>query len=328
MEKILIIQLAFLGDVLLATSLLESINYIYSNVQYHVLVKKQYSSVFENHPYVSKILKFDTLESKAKELIRLQNLIKAEKYDCVINIHRFFSSGYLTAMSKAPIRSGFSKNPFSLLFTHRAKHEFASGIHEIDRNIRLISFLNVYKPSMPKLYPIDEHQNSIKHLKNYPYITIAPASVWYTKQYPIEKWVEFINELSTEFNVYLIGSDVDYSVCEMIKNNINHPKVKNLCGQLTILQTASLMGDAVMNFSNDSAPTHIASSMNAPIVTIYCSTVPEFGFGPISTNAHVVETEEHLACRPCGLHGRKSCPEKHFLCAYTINKERLLKVFN
>jgi len=65
-------------------------------------------------------------------------------------------------------------------------------------------------------------------------------------------------------------------------------------------------------------------SVNAPVTAVYCSTLPSFGFGPVSDRSYIVETKEPLPCRPCGLHGRKTCPLKHFNCAYTIKDEQLL----
>ncbi len=98
----------------------------------------------------------------------------------------------------------------------------------------------------------------------------------------------------------------------------------NLAGKLSFLQTAALMKDATMNYVNDSAPLHIASSVNAPVTAIFCSTVPSFGFGPLSEKSFIVEIQEIIPCRPCGLHGFKKCPEKHFKCAYNIKSEQLI----
>jgi heptosyltransferase-2 len=81
-----------------------------------------------------------------------------------------------------------------------------------------------------------------------------------------------------------------------------------------------------MNYVNDSAPMHIASAVNAPVTAIYCSTVPAFGFGPLSDVSFIVETDEKLACKPCGIHGLESCPEKHFKCALTIDTKKLLDI--
>jgi len=97
----------------------------------------------------------------------------------------------------------------------------------------------------------------------------------------------------------------------------------NLAGKLSFLESAALMKDAKMNFTNDSAPMHLASAVNAPVTAIFCSTVAAFGFGPLSDDSFVVETKEQLDCRPCGLHGFSKCPEKHFKCALTINSDQL-----
>jgi len=73
-----------------------------------------------------------------------------------------------------------------------------------------------------------------------------------------------------------------------------------------------------MNYVNDSGPLHLASATNAPVTAFFCSTIPAFGFGPLSANSIIVETHEKLTCRPCGLHGKTACPEGHFLCAKSI----------
>jgi heptosyltransferase-2 len=71
---------------------------------------------------------------------------------------------------------------------------------------------------------------------------------------------------------------------------------------------------------------HIASAMNAPVCAVYCSTVPAFGFGPLSDESYIMEIDEPLYCRPCGLHGHRACPEGHFRCAKEIRTERLVEV--
>lgn len=128
--------------------------------------------------------------------------------------------------------------------------------------------------------------------------------------------------------IFLLGAPGDQSACESIKTNSSHPRVMNLAGQLSFLESAALMKGAVMNFVNDSAPMHIASAVNAPVTAIYCSTVPAFGFGPLSDRKFVIETKEKLTCRPCGLHGFKSCPQGHFECATTIKISDLKEVLN
>jgi heptosyltransferase II len=80
-----------------------------------------------------------------------------------------------------------------------------------------------------------------------------------------------------------------------------------------------------MNFVNDSGPLHFASATDAPVTGVFCSTVPAFGYGPLSTTSHIVEVDAFLACRPCGIHGKKECPMGHFLCGRKIRVDQLLQ---
>jgi heptosyltransferase-2 len=113
---------------------------------------------------------------------------------------------------------------------------------------------------------------------------------------------------------------------EIVSSSGGHNFV-NLAGKLSLLQSAALMSGAEMNFVNDSAPMHLASATNAPVTAIYCSTVPWFGFGPLSDTSFIVESTEPPSCKPCGLHGYASCPRKHFSCALSIRNEQLLACF-
>jgi ADP-heptose:LPS heptosyltransferase len=243
----------------------------------------------------------------------------------VINLQRFASTGFLTAFSGARNTTGFAKNPFSFLFTRKVPHSIGTegGLHEVDRNLSLLVGITPAVRKV-KLYPTENDYNEVAKLKQEKYICIAPASLWETKRYPSEKWSELIDSLPENVRVYLIGSKSDADLCNQIGEMCVKHTSLNLSGKLSLLQTAALMKDSIMNFTNDSAPQHLASAMNAAVATVFCSTVPVFGFGPLSDVSFVVETAEKLVCRPCGLHGYKVCPEKHFKCALTINNEQLL----
>jgi ADP-heptose:LPS heptosyltransferase len=319
-EKILIIQTAFLGDVILATSLVEKLHSFYPNAIIHFLVKKGNESVLENNPKLKKVWIFD----KSNKITSLSSLIKSlknEQFDTVINLHRFFSTGLITALVGAKNKIGFSKNPLATFYTEKYLHEITNEVHEINRNQKLIEKFTDTKPALPKLYPSISDYELVKKYTQAPYICIAPASVWFTKQFPAHKWIELINSIA-EFDIYLLGAKNDKTLCDDI---ISKARGINLAGELSILQTAALMQTAKMNYVNDSAPLHIASAMGANVSAIFCSTSPTFGFGPLALNSKIIETAEILSCRPCGLHGHKQCPEKHFKCAETIDIKTVLK---
>ncbi|MBL7933232.1 MAG: glycosyltransferase family 9 protein [Bacteroidia bacterium] len=235
----------------------------------------------------------------------------------VINCHRYASSGFLAGFSGAKHIAGFKQNPFSFLFNYTAYHRIGDGTHEVERYNQLIedfSDKNIFKP---KLYPSTADYNKIKQYTIGDYVCMAPASVWFTKQLPKEKWVELCNKIDLNISVYLLGAATDKDLCEEIKQRSNHKNITVLCGELNLLQSCALMEKAGMNYVNDSAPLHLASSVNAPVTAFFCSTVPQFGFGPLSDKRTIIQVEG-LNCKPCGLHGFKQCPLGHFKCGHLV----------
>jgi heptosyltransferase-2 len=327
-QRILIIQTAFIGDVILATAVLEKLYVYYPEAEYTFLVRKGNEILLQNHPFLKKVLVWDKSQNKYKNFWKVLKQIRMEKYDLVVNLQRFASSGILMGFSGAKEKVCFDKNPFSWLATHKVKHQIEKGIHETDRNQTLISYITDQKATKPKLYPSAKDIEAIQPYLDSKYICIAPASVWFTKQFPIHKWLEFIRLLPIETNIYLLGAKTDSKLCEEIKEKSKHPFMHNLAGKLNLLASAALMQKATMNYVNDSAPLHLASALNAPVCAVYCSTVTEFGFYPVAEKSYVIETAQNLPCRPCGLHGYKTCPKGHFACAESIDTQKMAVLMN
>ncbi|HTA27904.1 MAG TPA: glycosyltransferase family 9 protein [Bacteroidia bacterium] len=322
--KILIIQTAFIGDVILATSLLEKLHVRFPDASLDFLLRKGNESLFSGHPYLNRVLIWDKKTNKNRNLVKVIKEVRKTKYDKVINLQRFASSGLITFFSGAKEKIGFDKNPFSFCYTRKIKHIIGDGRHEVERNLELIASFADNHFVKPRLYPTAADFERVNDYKLAPYLCIAPASVWFTKQFPFHKWVEFLNTVSG-YAIYLIGAPSDVDLCNQIITSSVNKNIVNLAGKLSFLQSAALMKDALMNYCNDSAPLHIVSSVNAPATAVFCSTIPAFGFGPLSSESFIVEIKEKLDCRPCGLHGYKACPLKHFKCAEMINVEQLVE---
>ena len=362
MNKILVIQTASIGDVILATAVLEKIHGYHPGIQLYLLIKKGPDDLFEHHPFIHRLWVLDK-NRKSLDLLRLLRELRKERYDLIINIQRFLATGLLTVLSGAKGTTGFRKNPLSVFYSKRFPHMIGAGIHETDRNQCLIADLTDRIPAKPRLYP----SGQTVHAGSGIYYTVSPASLWFTKQFPPGRWAGLIAKMPSDATVYLLGSGKERALCEEIvrlaqtgeesrrkneegkvmreeeaeirdpgagirdpESGIRHqesgkegPRIVQLAGEISLLETAALMQGARMNFTNDSAPLHLASSVNAPVVAVYCSTIPAFGFGPLSEKSAIVEVGESLSCRPCGLHGRKSCPEQHFRCATGIQPAQL-----
>ncbi len=328
LQKILIIQTAFIGDVVLATPLIEALSEAYPNIRIDVLLRKVNEGLLQGHPKIHKLLIWDKKQNKIKNLFGIISAIRKEKYDAVFNVQRFFSSGLITVLSGAKYTAGFDKNPLSFAFSKKLSHEInkTGTLHETERNLRLIEDFVKPTKAVVKLYPSQEDYEKVAPYKKEKYIVIAPASVWFTKQFPDYKWADFVKHLDKNMKVYFLGAASDKEMAEKIIRESECSFCLNLCGQFNMLESAALMRDAEMNYVNDSAPMHFASAVNARVCAVYCSTVPAFGFGPVSEQSFVVETEEKLQCRPCGLHGKSSCPEGHFDCANKIKTTQLLSI--
>lgn len=318
MKKILIIQTAFLGDVILATPVISEMARIYPACKIDVLVRKGNESLLKNNPFINDVFVFDKQKGKYSSILKLIKQFRTHKYDEIINLQRFASSGLITVLSGAKATIGFNKNPFSFLFTKKVKH-LMDNRHEVERNLECIKHHGANTIRKPELFPADsDYQKVLPFQQHGAYFCLAPASVWFTKQLPFDKWVTLGKILSKKGKVYLLGGKEDRVLCEEIRAEIDSENCLNLAGELNLLQSAALIKSAQRNYVNDSGPMHICSAMNAPVTAFYCSTIPAFGFGPLSDDSKINQIQENLYCRPCGIHGFKSCPEKHFRCGHEI----------
>jgi heptosyltransferase-2 len=271
MSKILFIQTSFLGDVILSTALIEKWNQFYPNDQIDVLIRKGNEGVFNDNPKINELIVWDKTTNKYSNLFQVLNRIRKNQYDKVFNLQRFASTGLITAFSAASEKIGFDKNPLSFFYTKKFAHHISATkfLHETQRNQKLIEDYTDAVPSKPKIYISELNELTVDKLVNQPYIVIAPASVWFTKQYPKEKWISFLSRLNQDLNVVFIGSNADRVLCGQIIAEVGLKnqslRLINLSGELSIQESAALMKKAMMNFVNDSAPLHIASSVNAPV---------------------------------------------------------------
>jgi len=280
-----------------------------------VLVRAGNESLFDGHPFVHRVYSWNKKQRKYRSLFRLTGAIRNEKYDAVINLQRHTASAMLTILSGAKQTAGFDESFLSRFFTFRVKHRIGKAgdvdyTHEVQRCIELTKPWATQEFTLPKLYPSSNDEGTIARYVNDSFITISPSSVWMTKQTPPEVWQKLIS--ATKLKIYLLGAPTDVAQCALLAEGNAHVEV--LAGKLSLLQSAALMRHAQMNYTNDSAPLHLCSAVDAPVTAVFCSTIPEFGFGPLSHRSKVVQTRELLDCRPCGIHGQSACPKRHFKC--------------
>lgn len=321
-NKVLIIQTAFLGDAILISSLLEKIRIESPESSIHLLVRQGNESIFQAYPHrnLTKVWAYDK-KHKWASWKTLQKDLKAENFDQVFVAQRFLGMGLLSLSIGAKKVIGFDKNPLSWFFTERVRHEWGNGKHETERNTALLTSWLGAKVYKPYLSP---NGNNILAVQDY--ICISPGSVWETKRLPVRVWIEFIKLLPNNQAVVLMGAPNEVHLAEEIEQACPESKIINEAGKHGLVDAIRIYQHSLMSYVNDSGPMHICSAVNTPTVAVFCSTIPAFGFGPLADWNRIIEVKD-LACRPCGDHGKKSCPLGHYACGNQITGDLLFKSY-
>ncbi|MCH8300802.1 MAG: lipopolysaccharide heptosyltransferase II [Candidatus Marinimicrobia bacterium] len=327
-KRVLILQTAFLGDVVLATPMAESIKNLHPEWEVDFLTTPESGALLENNPNISRILTYDKNKSErgVKGFLSKISEIEAGAYDIALIPHRSIRSAALVRFAGIPQRVGFDKSAGYFLFTERVKYE--NELHEVERNLKLVESLNLSVSKVkPRLYPssndLKKSEKILKSsakLKNRPIIAIAPGSIWPTKRWPIDNYIELAGMLVKDgFGVVVLGGEKDKALFK----KISMEGVEVFAGTTTLLESAALLKKCEALVTNDSAPLHFAVAVDTPVVAIFGATAPKFGFYPYNSDDIVIERE--LPCRPCAIHGGMKCPIGTFECMLDIGAE---EVFN
>jgi heptosyltransferase-2 len=324
-RRILIVQTAFLGDVILTTPLIEAAHVGFPGADIHIMVVPAARNLVENRPDIGKIILFDKKgKHSGFKFLSVAREIRTGDYDLVLSPHRSFRSALLSWMSRADIRIGFHNSAGRFLYTRCIPYR--RDIHEIDRNLSLIEVLGVrIQNRLPSIYPTPEDRKVVDGIlrDDKKSVVIAPGSVWATKRWPKEYFQSVVERLTAEgVRVILIGAKYDRLLCQAIKEK-QQGTVENFAGQLTMRQSAELVRRCAVLVSNDSAPVHLAVAVATPVVAIFGPTITGFGFAPYGLGHAVVEID--LACRPCGKHGGRTCPIDTHECMIAISPERVYR---
>lgn len=335
--KVLVVQTAFLGDVILTLPLVQSIKSSFPDAEIDILVIPGTAEALVNHPSIREIIPFDKrgADSGLNGFLRLARRLRETGYDTAVVPHRSLRSAALARWAGIPRRIGFESSAGRFLLTDRLAYD--KSAHEINRNLRLLEALGV-KPSSqkhPELYPsvadreaVDRFLGAQSAGSTENLIGIAPGTVWNTKRWPADRFADLAGKLLAEdWQVVVVGGRGDKDLLSRFFPAGMGSPVIDATGKLTILQSAELIGRCRVLVCNDSAPMHLAAAVRTPVVALFGATVPAFGFGPVGPRDIVLETNG-LSCRPCSIHGGRKCPIGSFVCMLNITPEQVVEAVN
>jgi heptosyltransferase-2 len=336
MNRILVAQTAYLGDVVLAQPLWAAVKRRWPEAEVDVLMQPQWSPLFGADPAIHEVLVFDKRgrDRGVAGLRRLARQLRDREYDAAICPHPSFRSGLLLRLAGIPRRVGFADSAGRVFHTQTVARDRTR--HEVDRALSLLAAFEIAPGKAllqkdgdapgrePRLF-LDEALVASATLRladwglpaDRPFVCAHPGSVWATKRWLPEGFAEALSDLADRgFAPVILGGAADVEIANLVQDRCRTLPI-NLAGRLSLPELALVLSRAAVLLTNDSGPMHIAGALGAPVVAIFGSTTPALGYGPVGSPSRVVEIE--LQCRPCGPHGWNKCPLGHFHCMTALH---------
>jgi heptosyltransferase-2 len=320
-SRILVIQTAFLGDVVLTTGLLDLLAQRAGPVD--VVTTPAALPLVETHPAVRRAIAYDKRggDRGIGGMLRLAARLREARYARAYLPHRSLRSAMLARLAGIPERIGFAGSPAAWSYTRRIARP--AGGHEAERILALAEPAGGARAQVRLGITAGDRREAgdwlLRHQVPQGFVAMAPGSIWGTKRWP--GYAELARALDRP--VVIVGGADDRALGETIA--LAAPgRVHLAAGELPLRVSAALLESAAVLVTNDSAPLHFASAAGTPVVAIFGPTVPGFGFGPRGARDRIVELDG-LACRPCSSHGPEVCPLGHHRCMRELSVARVME---
>lgn len=341
-QKILIIRLSSIGDILLATPLLRALRTAFPAARVDFVVKSAFADVLRHHPAIDTLYELDPQGGWA-ELQRLGQHLREMRYDAIFDIHKNFRSRYLTHAAKPRQILRYRKHIFRRwLFVNTKINLLRAGAPIYRRYLDAATPLGVTATqpatgarSLELFWSAEEERAAdyallARHWQPHvPLIGLAPGAGYFTKRWPAEYFGELAAALLSQGNhVAILGGTQDVELGKIIEHQLAPPQkthLLNLAGELSILGSAAVLKRCRVLVANDSGLMHIAEATGTPLVALFGSTTRELGFFPHLPTSRVVENAT-LSCRPCSHLGHAQCPRRHFRCMRDLTPQEVLTV--
>ena len=311
--KVLVVRFSSIGDIVLTTPVVRALkNQL--NCEVHFITKKSFKEILVNNPSIDKLF---TIEKSINEII---SDLKAEKYDCIIDLHKNVRT--LALKRKLGSKSySFPKLNFQKWLLVNFKRNAMPNIHIVERYFETVKPLGVKNDYLPCDYFIGSKDeiNTTQSFGLAPksFVAIAIGAQFATKRMPFNKLNEVISKIQKP--IVLVGGPTDKNLAEeLVATNPELP-IFSACGNFTLSQSASIVKQASVLLTNDTGMMHIATCFSIPTVSVWGNTVPELGmypYFPKSNENFSIHEVKGLKCRPCSKIGYKECPKKHFDCMH------------
>jgi len=319
--KVLIIRFSSIGDIVLTTPVIRCVKKQLEQVELHYLTKRAYSPLLKANPYIDTIHELDdNLSLTIKEL-------KKEKFDYIIDLHNNLRTARVKLALNKKNRS-FKKLNIEKWIKVNLKINLLPTLHIVDRYLATVAELNVSNDNEGLdhfISPEDEvDKSTLPTGFSTGYIGMVIGAKFATKAMPVNKMVELCNAINKP--IVLLGGPEDDKTGEEITKNCSGT-IYNACGKYNINQSASIVQQADSIITHDTGLMHIAAAFKKQIISVWGSTIPQFGMAPYipkgNGSSKIIEAKD-LTCRPCSKLGFSQCPKNHFNCMNLIDNQEII----
>jgi heptosyltransferase II len=330
--RVLILQTAFLGDVVLTLPLIARLRQHFPQIQIDVITVPAHAAVLQQQPGIDTVMTYDKhgQQRGIRGFCSMVWQIRARRYALVVTPHRSLRTALLVAWSGAPRRIGFAGWATRWAYTATVPRPVQG--HEVERNLQLLTALGLQAAASTVHLTLCVAPAARQRAAEYfarggmgpedVVVGLIPGSQWGTKRWPAERFAALIDHLASmpALRCALFGGPQDRPLAEAILTKCTAP-VLDLIGQTTLPELPAYLERCAVVVSNDTGPMHIAAAVGRPIVALFGPTTSAMGFAPYGVPWEEVSVS--LACRPCHAHGPQRCPLSHWRCMRELSVARV-----
>ena len=306
-ERILVIKLDHLGDVLLATPVFSNLRRAYPNAELHALTGAWSRVVLEKHPDVSKVMEYNSpafcrtgRPTSLKQTFRLYRELRRQKYDLIVELRSdwrtvWFAFGRLTPkrLSRAALQVA-NKLGFAQF----------SGTHETTRNLDVLRQAGIPTSVETAIFSVttEDKKWASDFLATYqiegqhPLIAIHPGSPIALKRWLPERYAELADWLIAQkrAQILFVGVKDEIPITTEIQARMRDESI-NIAGKTTLTQLASILHTCNVFIGNDSGPMHLAAAVGTQTIGLYGPGDPT-RFGPAGAKCQTIQRKSDCPC--------------------------------
>ncbi len=280
-NKVLIMKFRNIGDVLLITPLIKSLKQHFPDALIDVAVNDETKEMVTLNPNIHEIISYNRQKIKSKNIfkkvlaeIRFGLIIRAKRYDIIINTTKGDRGAQIALISGAKTKIGYKNPNFLLDRVFDIKLPLHAQRHMVDVHLDSLKALNLpIKEKKVEIFWSKNDEKKVDELlecKNF--VHIHPVSRWMFKCINDQSMAELIDYCKTELKkeVVITAAPIKHEqdrVASILK--LCNTKPINLSGKLTLKQTAALNKRADFFLGVDTAIMHISAANDVPVVAFF-----------------------------------------------------------